>query len=168
MKKYGADDLVFLDNEDLEKAAKNEGTRWSNLVKKLGFTEVYEHNGRLKKNIHSIKALTETAAEEAVDEAYANAYGDHKRYLPQYIRWSLEKKVAKFRAMEPLIALYTTEITNDPKLVEENNLMKNQLANHGEMLKVLSEKTKGQTSQIPDAKLKKLFEEILRENHVIE
>lgn len=168
LERYGDDDLVFVDNENLRLAAKNEGVRWSTLVKKLGFTEVYEHNGRLKKNPHSIKAMTETAAEEAVDEAYANAYGDHKRYLPQYIRWSLEKKVAKFRAMEPLIALYTTKITNDPKIVDENNHLKSKLDSYDVALKKLSEKTKEETSQIPDAKLKKLFEEILRENHVIE
>lgn len=169
LKKYKDDDLVFVDNPNLRLAAKNEGLRWKYLVKSLGFTETYEKNGRLKKNIHSIKAFTETAAEEAVDEAYANAYGDHKRYLPQYIRWSLEKKIAKFRAMEPLIALYTTvqNVCNDEQLEKENRTLNETLATHDVILKELAEKTKGQSSQIPDAKLKRLFEEILRENNII-
>lgn len=141
LEKYDDDDLVFVNNSDLRLAAKNEGTRWNTLVKKLGFTEVYEHNGHLKKNIHSIKAFTETAAEDAVDEAYANAYGDHKRYLPQYIRWSLEKKVSKFKAMEPLIALYQkVEVKHDSvELYKENIEIKSKFANYDALIAKLTE-----------------------------
>lgn len=100
-------DLLFGTNENAKVAANTEQKIWNKHVKKLGFTDTYRHNGRLKKNIHSIKAFTETAAEEAVDAFYANAYGDHENYLAQYIRWSSEKKIQKFNALEKHIALYT-------------------------------------------------------------
>ncbi len=162
---------MFADNLDPRKAAKNEGTRWNNLVQspQIGFTEKYAHNRRLKKNIHSIKAFTETAAEEAVDKHYADAYGDHDIYLKDYVRWSEEKKIAKFRAMEPLLALYSVieNVTNDPELVKENNMMGSKLDSHDLILTRLSEKTKNETSLIPDAKLKSLIEEVLRETKVI-
>jgi len=118
-------DIVFGSNELPKRALHNEEKFWNHLVKKLGYTEVYRHNGRLKKNIHSIKAFTETQAEEAVDKFYADAYGDHDAYLKQYIRWNEEKKIKKFRAMEPLLNLFTkTEKVQDKKLLAENNYLK--------------------------------------------
>lgn len=99
-------DLLFGTNENAKVAASTEQKIWNRYVKNLGFVETYRHNGRLKKNIHSIKAFTETAAEEAVDAFYANAYGDHENYLAQYIRWSYEKKIEKFRALEKKMNLF--------------------------------------------------------------
>ena len=114
-------DLVFGTNVTPKKAVHNEEKFWSKRVKKLGFTDVYRHSGRLKKNIHSIKAFTETQAEEAIDKFYADAYGDHAAYLKQYIRWNDQKKIAKFRKMEPLLNLYTKIIkTKDRELMEDN------------------------------------------------
>jgi len=108
-----------------KRALHNEEKFWNKLVKKLGYTEVYRHNGRLKKNIHSIKAFTETQAEEAVDKFYADAYGDHESYLKQYIRWNEAKKIKKFRTMEPLLNLFTIkEKIEDQKLIAENNYLK--------------------------------------------
>lgn len=114
-------DIIFGTNVIPKKAVHNEEKFWSKRVKKLGFTEVYRHSGRLKKNIHSIKAFTETQAEEAVDKFYADAYGDHASYLKQYIRWSDQKKIEKFRLLEPLLNLYTIIVkTRDKKLLEDN------------------------------------------------
>lgn len=140
-------ELLFGTNKVGKIAATTEQKIWSKLVKKLGFTDTYRHNGRLKKNIHSIKAFTETAAEEAVDAFYANAYGDHENYLAQYIRWSYDKKIRKFRAMEPLINLYTTikEIHDDEKLLEENKFLKSKINNIEDQLKMLADDKKEST-----------------------
>jgi len=121
-------DQLFGTNENGKIAATTEQKIWNNYVKKLGYTETYRHSGRLKKNIHSIKAFTETAAEEAVNDFYANAYGDHENYLSQYIRWNYEKKIKKFRAMENLINLYTkVKIVNNIQLELENERLRKQL-----------------------------------------
>ncbi len=123
-------DLLFGTNENARSAVNNEEIIWRDLMIKIGFDEKYRHNGRLKKNIHSIKAFTETAAEDAVDAFYANAYGDHtgRNYLAQYIRWSYEKKIKKFRKMEPLLSIYTKFVkVSDDKLLEENDFLKSQV-----------------------------------------
>lgn len=118
-------DIIFGTNDNPKRALHNEEKFWNKLVKRLGYTEVYRHNGRLKKNIHSIKAFTETQAEEAVDKFYADAYGDHDAYLKQYIRWNEAKKIKKFRTMEPLLNLFTIkEKIEDQKLIAENKYLK--------------------------------------------
>ena len=118
--------IVFGCNPNPMSAVGNEEKYWNRLVKRLGYTDVYRHNGRLKKNIHSIKAFTETQAEEAVNKFYADAYGDHSSYLKQYIRWKEDKKIAKFRLMEPLLNLYTKieKVETNPELKVENDQLR--------------------------------------------
>ena len=139
--------LLFGTNKVGKIAATTEQKIWNKLVKKLGYPETYRHSGRLKKNIHSIKAFTETAAEEAVDAFYANAYGDHENYLAQYIRWSYEKKMRKFRAMEKLINLYTTvkEVHDDEELAQENQFLKSKISDIEDQIKLLAEEKKDST-----------------------
>ena len=57
LSRIGDDDLVFGTNEDKEQAVSNEEQVWARKVQKLGFTDRYAHNNRLKKNIHSIMNL---------------------------------------------------------------------------------------------------------------
>lgn len=164
----GDEDLVFGTNEDKELAVNTEEKTWNRLVKKLGFTEKYSHNGRLKKNIHSIKAMTFTAAEEAVDETYANAYGDHARYTKTYLRWSPEKKIEKFRKLEALISPYTKfETISDETLSEENEMLRKKLATHDILLEKLSGEKKIDTRQMPTDELKNLMVQILKENNLL-
>lgn len=100
------DDLVFGTNEDSFKALAAEETAWTRLVHKVGMTDKYS-NGRLKKNMHSIKSFCETQIKEATkDKDYADAYGDHARYLPQYIRLSEERKIQLFRQAEPYLSIF--------------------------------------------------------------
>ncbi len=121
-------DIVFGTNAVPKKAIHNEEKFWNKLVKRLGYTEVYRHNGRLKKNIHSIKAFTETQAEKAVNKFYADAYGDHDEYLKQYIRWSEDEKIQKFKTMQPLLNLFTRiEKIHDKNLIDENNYLKTKI-----------------------------------------
>jgi len=161
-------ELLFGTHPDPKKASNVEQKIWNRFVKSLGFTEVYRHNNRLKKNIHSIKAFAETAAEDAVDAFYANAYGDHDNYLSQYIRWTYEKKIKKFRAMEVKLNLYTKIVkVVDNKIALEKNLeLEQKIASVDEILKELKHKGT-EASQIPDDKMKKMFEDILRENKII-
>jgi hypothetical protein len=162
------DDLVFGTNEDKELAVNTEEKTWNRLVQKLGFTEKYAHNGRIKKNIHSIKAMTFTAAEEAVDETFAHAYGDHARYTKTYLRWSPEKKIEKFRKLEALISPYTKfEIISDETLSEENETLRKKLAVHDALLEKLSEEKKIDTRQMPTDEIKKLMVQILQENNLL-
>ena len=99
-------DFVYSTHTDVELAINNEEKVWGRLVNKVGYGDRYGHNNHLKKNIHSIKSMTFTAAEDAVDETFANAYGDHSRYTKTYLRWSDEKKIKKFRLLESHISMY--------------------------------------------------------------
>jgi len=134
-------DIVFGTNNIAKRAIHNEEKFWNKLVKRLGYTEVYRHNGRLKKNIHSIKAFTETQAEKAVNKFYADAYGDHDEYLKQYIRWSEDEKIQKFRTLEPLLNLFTrTEKIVDNELIAQNNYLKTKIEVLQETLYNLTQK----------------------------
>lgn len=128
-------DIVFGTNKIARRAIHNEEKFWNKLVKRLGYTEVYRHNGRLKKNIHSIKAFTETQAEKAVNKFYADAYGDHDEYLKQYIRWSEGEKIQKFKTLEPLLNLFTKiEKIEDKELIAQNNYLKTKVEVMGDQL----------------------------------
>lgn len=134
------DDLVFGTNSDKELAVNNEETAWKRLMIKLNMNEVYAHNGRLKKSIHSIKAFTFTSAVDAVNETYAHAYGDHSMYTKTYLRWSTEKKIEKFRKLEKFISIYTKtiEIHDNEKLLKENDSLKSKISNIEGQIKMLA------------------------------
>ncbi len=115
------DELVFGTNEDSFKALAAEETAWTRLVHKIGMTDKYS-NGRLKKNMHSIKSFCETQIKEATkDKDYADAYGDHARYLPQYIRLSEERKIQLFRQAEPYLSLFEKppEVTDQSEQIRK-------------------------------------------------
>jgi hypothetical protein len=157
------DDLVFGTNTDKEKAVQNEEAVWGRKVQRLGFTARYAHNNHLKKNIHSIKAMTFTAAAEAVDLAYAHAYGDHAMYTKTYLRWTHEMKIQKFRKLEKHISIYTKiiQVNNDASLAKENEDLK-------KTIQSIVEDVKSQTRQIPSDELKKIMLQLLKENNIIQ
>lgn len=169
LSKLQDEDLVFGTSEVLERATNNEQQVWARKVQALGFTERYAHNNHLKKNIHSIKAMTFTAAEEAVSLTFAHAYGDHSLYTKTYLRWSEEKKIAKFRLLEPHISVYQkTELVHDsPELFEANKLLKKKLSDHDDILESISKKVKATTAINPTVDVKKIFMDLLKENNLI-
>jgi len=121
LKNKDDNDLVFGTNENPDKALAAEETAWSRLVYKVGMSEKYS-NGRLKKNLHSIKSFCETQIKEATkDKDYADAYGDHARYLSQYIRLSEERKIQLFRQAESNLSLFEKppEITDQDERVKK-------------------------------------------------
>jgi len=113
--------LPFLQIQKNDRLARlNEVRAWNNLVQSLGFTAKYQ-NGRLKKNIHSVRAFCITQCKEATKDAdYAHAYGGHKRYLQQYIRLAEERKIQLFRECESKLSIYETSI-----VVDSSERMKN-------------------------------------------
>ena len=162
-------DLVFGTNEKREQSVNNEEQVWARNVQALGFTQRYEHNNRLKKNIHSIKAMTFTAAQEAVDLAYAHAYGDHSLYTKTYLRWNEEKKIKKFRQLEKLISIYTktVEIHDNEELLQENKNLKNTLQKHDSILETLVKEAKEKSKTILPSEIEAVLLEILKKNNII-
>lgn len=119
LKDLDDEDLVFTDNPNDLLARDNEEAVWRRLVVKCGFTEKYS-NGRLKKNLHSIRAFCITALKEATkDPDYAHGYGGHERYLQQYVRLTEERKIELFKQSEPYLTLSENVKLNDSKELEE-------------------------------------------------
>jgi hypothetical protein len=144
-------DLVYATSDNIELAINNEEKTWSRLVTNIGFGARYEHNNFLKKNIHSIKSMTFTAAEDAVNETFAHAYGDHSRYTKNYLRWSAEKKIQKFRLLEPYISMYTKVIKVNPKdLQKTNSMLEDKLEKMQNQLNELATEKKDTTKIVPD------------------
>lgn len=163
------DDLVFGTNEKVELAINNEEKTWSKLVQSLGFTARYKHNNHLKKNIHSVKSLTFTAARKAVDGDYANAYGDHAEYCKNYLRLTDDEKIGYFKRLEPFISMYqkTILVHDTPELLEENKMLNEKLSDHEIQLNRISEVIKATTSVNPKVNVKKIFKQLLKENNLI-
>ncbi len=161
------EDLVFTTSKNFVTALSNEEQYWSRLMYKIGFSEKYS-NGQLKKTIHTIKSLSFTAACEAVNETYANAYGDHSRYTKNYLRWTKEEKIAKFRLFEKKISFFSKfELVTDTQLEDENSKLKLENEAKDELLSKFAEKTKDETKQTPKEALKKLMLEVLQENNLL-
>ena len=134
----------------------------------VNFPETYKHSGFLKKSIHTIKAFTFTAAEAAVNETYAHAYGDHWRYTKNYLRWTDEEKIAKFRWMEPHLSLYTKyEKVTDSELIVENETLHDKLSQHDQILTDMVSKELEKTEVKPDEKTRQMLIQLLKENNLI-
>lgn len=167
--------LVFGTTEDWHTAKSTEEAYWQRLMVKVGFTQRYEHNGYLKKSLHTIKSLTFTAAEEAVNETFANAYGDHSRYIRNYLRWTKEKKIEKFKLLEPYISFTKTEKSGkDSKLELENTILTKKLAetskiltDHDKMLKKYIDVELAKTSVKVDEKTREMMTQLLKENNLL-
>lgn len=168
LENYEDEDLVFGTNENWEQARNNEEKVWAYLMEKLKIDERYDHNGHLKKNIHSIKSMTFTAAEEAVNETYANAYGDHSRYTKTYLRWTLDKKIEKFRLLEPYISFTKYQKSDkDSKLEKQNDLLTQKVIERDELLEKIIAEKKEKTKVVVDEKTKEFMMQILKENNLI-
>lgn len=166
LKNYDDEDLVFGTNEDPQSAVHNEERAWRTIVnnKNVQLNQKYKHNNKLKKTLHSIKSMTFTAAEEAVDETYANAYGDHTRYTKNYLRWTKEKKIAKFRLLEQHISIYTKiEKIDNPEIIKKMQILEDKIVVKDKLILKISKEKKDQTKRMPDSekieKVKAFMEE---------
>jgi len=162
--------LVWGTNENSLTSLHAEERAWWRLMQRphVNFTETYKHSNFLKKSIHTIKAFTFTAAEAAVNETYAHAYGDHWQYTKTYLRWTNEQKIAKFRLMEPHLSLYTKyEKVTDSQLIEENQTLHEKLSEHDKILSEMVNKELEKTEVKPDEKTREMLIQLLKENKLI-
>ena len=99
--------FVFRKNKATDRQERNNIVHtWNRHVTKIGLSQKYE-NGRLKKNIHSIRAFCMTQYEKATgDQRLAHAYGGHRTYLDQYLRRSDSEKSELFLKVQPLLTLF--------------------------------------------------------------
>ena len=106
--------------------------------------------------------MTFTAAEEAVGLTYAHAYGDHALYTKTYLRWNEEKKIEKFRKLEPFISVYTkiVKVHDGAEVIEENKKLKS-------IITKISEESKLSTRVVPKEDLKEMMVQLLKEHHII-
>ncbi len=110
--------------------------------------------------------MTFTAAEDAVSETYANAYGDHSRYTKNYLRWSKEKKIKKFKLLEPHISMYTKVIKVSPVLLQKkNDQLEDKIAKMQSQLKNIANEKKEEPKVIPDdEKVRKVMQFMEEQN----
>lgn len=101
------DTFIFRKNNATDREERNNIVHaWNRHVTKIGLSQKYE-NGRLKKNIHSIRAFCMTQYEKATgDQRLAHAYGGHRSYLDQYLRRSDSEKSELFLKVQPLLTLF--------------------------------------------------------------
>jgi hypothetical protein len=128
LKQLSDDNLVFATNSDPIKAVRNETLMFKYYRKKTGMTEKYSHNGRHKKNIHSLRAFACTQVAEVHGEEFAHGYIGHTKHLPMYIRRK-DKLPQMFKRCEPKLTLYDTieVIDSDERVTKlEEKQVKNQ------------------------------------------
>lgn len=160
--------LIWGTNENVLNAVSAEEHYWSRLMVRMGYDQKYFHSGRMKKSIHTIKSLTFTAAEEAVDETYANAYGDHSRYIKNYLRWTKKQKIEKFRKLEKHISFFSRyELVTDDKLEKENDRLQQEAIERNALLEKLTTEEKDKTKREVKAATKEIMIKLLKENNLI-
>lgn len=105
---------IFATNKNHLKAVSNETLMMTFYRKKIGgaFLEKYLHNGRHKKNIHSLRAFTTTQIADVHGEEFAHGYVGHTKYLGQYIRRN-EKMPEMIKRCAPKLMIYESTIVVD-------------------------------------------------------
>jgi integrase len=116
---FSDNELVFATNPDPIKAVRNETLMFKYYREKAGMTEKYSHNGRHKKNIHSIRAFACTQVAEVHGEEFAHGYIGHTKHLPMYIRRK-DKLPEMFKRCEPKLMIYEAieVIDHDERVVK--------------------------------------------------
>ncbi len=105
---------IFATNKDHLKAVSNETLMMTFYRKKIGgvFLEKYSHNGRHKKNIHSLRAFATTQIADVHGEEFAHGYAGHTKYLGQYIRRN-DKVPEMIKRCAPKLMIYESVIVVD-------------------------------------------------------
>jgi integrase len=124
------DDSVFATNPDPIKAVRNETLMFRYYRTKAGLDEKYSHNGRHKKNIHSLRAFACTQVTVVHGLEFAHGYIGHAKYLAMYVRLGEEKLAQMFKACEAKLMLYEKiEVIDSDQRVKdlERQTEKNQI-----------------------------------------
>ncbi|MDH3779779.1 MAG: site-specific integrase [Nitrosopumilus sp.] len=86
---------------------KTERDAFVRVLEKSNLTEKYEHNGRYKKNIHSIRSFCYTQCKQATGDAdYAHGYVGHDRYLVVYDRMEEKQQDEMFNRCVPKLSVF--------------------------------------------------------------
>ena len=114
VKKTPDGEKIFATNKDHLKAVSNETLMMTFYRKKIGgvFLEKYSHNGRHKKNIHSLRAFATTQIADVHGEEFAHGYAGHTKYLGQYIRRN-DKVPEMIKRCAPKLMIYESVVVVD-------------------------------------------------------
>lgn len=114
LKKTPDGENVFATNKDHLKAVSNETLMMTFYREKIGgvFLERYSHNGRHKKNIHSLRAFATTQIADVHGEEFAHGYIGHTKYLGQYIRRN-DKVPDMIKRCAPKLMIYESTVIVD-------------------------------------------------------
>jgi len=115
------DQCIFTDASDVYSANVFEHSSLNTVLKNLKLDEKYEHNGRLKKSFHSMRAITSSQIyNNTRDSEYAHAYLGHDTYLKQYLRKTPEERTKMFEEIEPVLMIFgETMVNNDQEIKEQ-------------------------------------------------
>ena len=108
LEKLGDDDYLSQSNYgDKFNGYKTERDAFVRVLEKVGLTEKYEHNGRYKKNIHSIRSFCYTQSKVATGDAdYAHGYVGHDKYLMVYERLEEKQQDEMFNQCAPRLSIF--------------------------------------------------------------
>lgn len=115
------DQCIFTDARDVYSANVFEHSSLNTVLKNLKLDEKYEHNGRLKKSFHSMRAFTFSQIyNNTRDSEYAHAYLGHDTYLKQYLRKTPKERTKMFEEIEPALMIFgETMVNNDQEIKEQ-------------------------------------------------
>lgn len=115
------DQCIFTDARDVYSANVFEHSSLNTVLNNLKLDEKYEHNGRLKKSFHSMRAFTSSQIyNNTRDSEYAHAYLGHDTYLKQYLRKTLQERTKMFEEIEPALMIFgETMVNNDQEIKEQ-------------------------------------------------
>jgi len=135
------DDLVFTKASSLQSATTYEHAAFTTLLKAIKLNEKYRHNGRNKKNFHSIRAFTSSQIyNQTRDSEYSHAYIGHDTYLNQYLRKSEKERADMFEEIEPALTVFgETTVRNDQEMKKQYEEELNAIKTKMEKYKVLDD-----------------------------
>jgi len=114
------DDYVFTNSANVVNATTYEHDAFNRLIENIGLNEKYEHNGRYKKNFHSIRAFTSSQIYDYTrDMEYAHAYIGHDTYLKQYLRKTPEKRTEMFKEVELALTIFSERMPENEKTIKD-------------------------------------------------
>lgn len=108
------DQLVFSKASNLQSATTYEHAAFTTLLKSIKLNEKYQHNGRNKKNFHSIRAFASSQIyNQTRDSEYSHAYIGHDTYLNQYLRKSDKERADMFQEVESALTVFSESTVRD-------------------------------------------------------
>ncbi len=135
------DDLVFTKASSLQSATTYEHAAFSTLLNAIKLNEKYQHNGRNKKNFHSIRAFTSSQIyNQTRDSEYSHAYIGHDTYLNQYLRKSDKERADMFQEIESALSVFSeTTVRNDQEMKKKYEEELKEIKEKFEKYKVLDD-----------------------------